>query len=384
MAAISTACGARRVAVALGCLTFVTACGEGDAGSARNGGAAGAGGNAASGGGDGNGPTGGTGGAVTPVCGDAHCDVRESCIACPDDCGACPSGPGIEKRCTELGPGCVCSEPLNTAAHDGGDMTWSSGFMNFDDSPTSTECWPSDHLQGGENYCDSGHDMVPAASQSAFLPPGHSLSFLFHQFGNGGICHVAHPGIIEMPGMTYCIRHYRRYDAATTWPADPNQQQKVATIGALQENTTDQILNAQISMSVDATIHTRFDGYLFDSPNDFQSLGDMESDCVNNFCRFEICFDYSAEPGEVGAGRVRLRKTRVAPGSGETTVFKPIGNMLQPNGLNSPSSGPAGMALYVQNIYAETYSTHFITTRVLPEDRNFWPGAACEVEGDCP
>jgi len=290
---------------------------------------------------------------------------------------------GTEARCTGLGSACICGEPLNTNSHDGGNTSWPTGTMNFDDSPPSTDCYPSDHLSGVENYCSSGHNTVTAASQSAFLPSGHSLSYVFHQFGTGGICHITHPAISEMPGMTYCIRAYRRYDAATTWPTDSSMQQKVATIGGTLIGTTDQILNAQISLDVNADIHTRFDGYLFDAPIDFQSLGNMQNDCVNNFCRFEICFDYSAQPGEVGAGRVRLRKTRVAPASGQTTVSKPIGNVLRPNGITFPGGDPNGLALYVQNIYAETYNTHFMVVKQRPENRTFWIGPACEVEGGC-
>ncbi len=70
------------------------------AGTAAGGVATSAGTNAGGGGSAGNGGTGaGTGGvAVVPdavVCGDATCDLSESCTSCAQDCGACPSLPAF-------------------------------------------------------------------------------------------------------------------------------------------------------------------------------------------------------------------------------------------------------------------------------------------------
>jgi len=298
------------------------------------------------------------------------------------------SGGSTEDLCTTLGSSCLCGEPLNTNTHDGGSANWpTSGerFFNFDDSPSATECWPT---LNGENYCNSQFFAPLAVSAEAGkLPSGHTLSYVMHHIGVAA-CHVTHPAMVEAPDVTYCARAYRRWDASqeaplATEPPDPPAQQKVLTIGGAPSGTND-FLNAQISLDVGGDLHTRFDGVWFDSPNDFQSLGNL-TDCKDNYCRFEICVDYSA----IGEGRVRMRRTKVSPGDGSTnTVFKPIGNTLRPGGISFVPQ-PNGVSLYAQtsvvqpNFIGDSYNTHFLVTHVRPENRNFWIGPACEVEGGC-
>ena len=286
------------------------------------------------------------------------------------------SNAATEAACVALGSQCLCGEPLNTNTHDGGNATWTPGFFNFDDSPSASECWPT---LAGENYCSSQvFSPVTAGSESGKLPSGNTLSYVLHHIGQG-VCHVTHPAIVEAPNVTYCARAYRRWDATTQIPDGSSlQQQKILTIAGAPSGTND-FLNAQISLDNLGDIHTRFDGNLFDSPPDFSSLGNITPDCINNYCRFEICVDYSA----TGEGRVRLRRTRVSPGDGTTnTVLKPVGNTLQPSGINL-IAGPNGVSLYAQSIIANSYNTHFLVTHTRPENRSFWIGPACEVEGNC-
>jgi hypothetical protein len=114
-------------------------------------------------------------------------------------------------------------------------------------------------------------------------------------------------------------------------------------------------------------------------------LGNARADCVNNFCRFEVCIDYSA----IGEGRARHRMTRISPAGGQqVTVFKPVGKALRPNGIDM-SQLPTGWSLFGQALdngsggnYI-TYNTHIMYGHVRPENRNFWIGPACEVEGGC-
>jgi hypothetical protein len=298
---------------------------------------------------------------------------------------------GSEQRCVELGSNCVCGEPLNTATHDGGSAIWSTSggqYFNPDDSPSGTQCFPGNgngkpgQPWNTEIYCSAmTFTPVPASSEAGKLPSGHSLSYVIHHAGDGGICHVSHPRIEEAVDVTYCIRSYRRYDATSYVPQNSLEQQKIQTIGGNIPNTND-VLNAQLSVDVNGDIHTRFDGNLFNAPIDFQSLGNIVTDCTNNYCRFETCWDYSA----IGEGRVRFRRTNVPPGSGSAIVFKPVGSILRPSGLSLDGPGPNGISLYSQgpsgSLY-NSYNTHFIVTRVRPEDRSFWPGPACEVEGGC-
>jgi len=291
-----------------------------------------------------------------------------------------------EALCTTLGSGCHCGEPMNTATHDGGNADWSTGggrLYNFDDSPSSSECWPA---LNGENFCSS-QTFAPlvASAEAGKLPDAHTISTVLRHVGVG-VCHITHPAIVEAPNVTMCARYYRRWDASqenplAVIPPDEPAQQKVLTIGGAPSGTND-FLNAQISMGVGGDIHTRFDGNFFDAPVDFQGLGNI-TDCKNNYCRFELCVDYAAN----GEGRVRMRRTKVSPGDGSTnTVFKPVGNVLRPGGMNFVGQ-PNGVSLFAQasalqpNFIGNSYNTTFLLARIRPENRNFWIGPATEVEG---
>jgi hypothetical protein len=163
-------------------------------------------------------------------------------------------------------------------------------------------------------------------------------------------------------------------------PQSDLEQQKILTIGGVELPSG--YITIQISMSAGGNVHTRFDGDYWNAIPDFQSLGNM-SECINNFCRFEACMDVSA----AGEGRARFRMTRLPPGSGQVSVVsKPVGTVLHPSGINVQGVAGAGAAMYGQNGAPEgynTYNSHFIITKVRPENRSFWPGPACEVEGGC-
>jgi hypothetical protein len=309
---------------------------------------------------------------------------------------------GTEERCAGLGSQCLCAEGLNTATHDGGSSDWSTAGgarYNPDDSPANKQCYPPNTLSGPEFYCISTL-LAPISAnsgQGAFLPPGNSLSFVLKHVG-AGVCNLDHmvvrePAPATTGGATHCLRYYRRIDPAWHVPVDANEQQKVLTIGGFVPPGgfppgpgQGGFLTAQISTDVGGTIDTRFDGNLFNSSGGVSGahLGNMVTDCTNNYCRFEVCLDYSAS----GEGRVRQRQTKVAPGSGQFEYRFPAGDVAQPQGLDLSAGGgglgwfgqinePVGSQAYID------FATHFIHTRVSPEDRTFWPGAACEVEGGC-
>jgi len=285
---------------------------------------------------------------------------------------------GTEARCTALGVNCICGEQMNGSPNITGMQGDGGAFIDFADSPASTDCYPRLASSGGENFCYSGNfSAVTSSSQSAFLPPGHALSFLFRQAG-AGVCHIgSNPNIVEAADMTYCMRSYRRNDAASHVPQNSLEQQKILTIGGVEPPNG--FITIQLSMDVGGDVHTRFDGDYWNAPIDFQGLGNM-SQCIGNFCRFEACMDVSA----TGEGRARFRMTRLSPGSGQVTVVnKPVGTVLRPSGVNVQGVAGGGDAMYGQNGNYITYNSHFIITKVRPENRSFWPGPACEVEGGC-
>jgi hypothetical protein len=305
---------------------------------------------------------------------------------------------GAERRCSELGSNCVCSEPLNSNTHDGGKTNWEWGspglFYNMDDSDNATGCYP--RLPQTEMYCSSSPGMapVPASSESRFLPAGNTLSYVMRHKG-GGICHINHPPFTLEPstGTTFCIRHYRRWDAASELPgpftATTEPQQKVTTIGGCREGTIAgggcDFLKLQVSMGpegpngVRGNISGGADSSWIGTTNNFPFFGNAKQDCSNNYCRFEVCVDQ----GKDGFLRHRRRSVEVSPGNGENHVFEARGTVARP-ASTWVTPGPGGLMFFGQFTPGLIdYATHYIVVRLPYEDPNFWPGPACEVEGGC-
>ncbi len=295
-----------------------------------------------------------------------------------------------ERRCGELGSACICSEPLNTGTVDGG-RPWptqcpaaSEGACRVDpdDSPSATECPGESYGSGGQAVIALGTPPITVTSAATQpLPSGNALTWVLTR-ASGDTAKITAPDVNEPPNTTYCSRSYQRWDAASPIPgsgtAVANSQYKLATIGGVDPNGNHNPV--QTGAIQGGSIFTRFDGSWFNAPEDFQTMGNM-SECVSNFCRFEMCIDFGAD----GIGRARFRKAVLPPGTAKTyTVTKPAGTtarsvMKFSGGYNDP------LQWYSQEIGGLTirYATHVMVAKHAPVDGSWWIGAACEVEGGC-
>src|SRR5262249_51046692 len=153
-------------------------------------------------------------------------------------------------------------------------------------------------LANVEAFCSSSPGMMPvtASSQSAYLPAGNTLSYVLRHRGDG-VCHISQPGFTlnRSTGTTFCMRHYRRWDASSAMPGPQNgtqePQQKVATIAAYNAGLGKYF---KVQMSVQASsvcgagcISGGADMDWAGLGNTFPNFGSAAKDCTNNFCRVE-------------------------------------------------------------------------------------------------
>lgn len=295
-----------------------------------------------------------------------------------------------EQRCSELGLGCLCSEPLDSGTVNGG-QTWpraSCGdggvcYADPDDSPDSTECPGEDRRGHALTWVsDMSSYAVPASSQP--LPSGHSISWILRVDG-GGIGHLTGPDILESKSVSVCLRSYQRWDPSSAIPdagtATGNSQIKVSTIGGLTPNG--QHNPFQMSVVANGSIGTRADSVWYNCPPDFAALGTMQ-ECQNNFCRFEMCLDLP----DSGLLTARFRKTVLAPSPQAGRVYewaKPQCQNVR-NEIDLRGGYNSILEFYIQNVPGPTvrYMSHGIMMKQRPADPNFWPGPAYEIEGGEP
>jgi hypothetical protein len=210
------------------------------------------------------------------------------------------------------------------------------------------------------------------------------------------ICHISNPNFRfeKSTGGTYCIRHYRRWDAASEMPGQPGPggaepQQKITTIGACADTGSgcrpEGGIKVQFSISPNTNgsvgqINGGSDTHWTGIPAAIPDFGNARRDCTNNYCRFEACIDYGTD------GYFTSRRRMVEVGSGEV---HPPGGFTQHGTVSRPSANYIltfnnGLMLfgqYTPNLI--DYASHFLVVQLPYEDSSFWPGPACEFEGGC-
>lgn len=291
-----------------------------------------------------------------------------------------PAGAG-EKRCSDLGSDCICSEPLNTNTVDGGQSWAHDIYLDPDDSPNATEC--EGETGDGKALTDvtQGFRAVNVSGQP--LPPGHSLSWVLRKDG-GGVSVLRGPDIDEPSNTTYCNRSYQRWDPASAIPgagsATANSQYKVSNMGGKDPNGNHNPF--QLAVVQTGSIFVRADSNWFNCPVDFQGFSNGQQNCTNNFCRFETCLDHKIN----GKAQFRARLTYLAPHpqAGQSFVItKPECLIAQSRMTFQDANDPMGW--YAQELSGPSirYATHALTAKHTPQDSSWWPGPACEVEGGC-
>lgn len=289
---------------------------------------------------------------------------------------------GAEELCTELGSDCICSEPFNGSTVDGGNpwpglCTIGTCRPDADDSPDATECVDWEVNNGGTL------GTISSAGQS--LPSGHSLTWVLRGIQPGSTAmHHRFPQVNESPNVTVCSRSYQRFDPSAPQPSSDssvNAQYKVHSFGGLASDGS--AMTFQISIKGGGGIHTRADSTYWDCPPSSDGLGHM-NECRNNWCRFEVCLDYSSG----GYLTVRHRKTELdpSPNAGRTmTVVKtqcttPHSSLV----VGSNATFNRAPSFYAQHLSgpAIRYASHAIMTKRRPMTSSYWIGAAAEIEGN--
>jgi hypothetical protein len=282
------------------------------------------------------------------------------------------AGASPEQRCTELGNQCICSEPMQTTTHDGGKpyVFAASGIPTDPDDTSTKEC---------PEFGYRGNIGVIASAEDGFLPPGHSVSYVFKQSGSGEVRLYA-PDVNEPPNSTYCIRSYHRYDPTTTRPnasynsSTGNSQYKAITIGGLYLNAHNPI---QMGETSGGTFY-RFDSALYGGGPQ-PTYGSMD-ECRTNWCRYEQCADFDSG----GHLRVRQRKVVLARNADPIAheYIRPTSSISQP--IFQLTGGYVWIIeTFIQNVPPPNifYFTYGMAAHKQPMDGNFWIGPADEVEG---
>jgi hypothetical protein len=123
---------------------------------------------------------------------------------------------GNEARCDELGPNCICSEPMNTA-------TWVdvSGGQFFNPADTTTkQCSSSGVATGGALEDGSGfgdYAAVSTGEQITNLPAAHTNTYVLKMDDGTGGQAFGHKYSGSDPTALRAIRFYKYYSASPAY-----------------------------------------------------------------------------------------------------------------------------------------------------------------------
>jgi len=285
---------------------------------------------------------------------------------------ACSAGShGEERRCTELGEQCLCSEPLDN----------DDRYAKYHDPSDSTtrECGALDATRGGEGTAD-----LPVA-----FPEGASASHAFYiesdRGSNGKLTYTFPADPFDLTGKTLCARHYTLFGKDHAPPGNI----KIARIGhpdgaafqSLWEGRDDENASPKVNVIADpGGVGSRIDCSLpVSGPRD-QML--VFADCRDHWCRLEICMEHDARSGE---HMFRARWTQV----GGDRVHELRGNCgARPTPTSRILGGQAAILEYTTTgpPYTEggpRYLSHAMLA-IVPHDPDFWIGPASEIEPSSP
>lgn len=279
------------------------------------------------------------------------------CVLAICACGATSSE---EKRCSELGDYCLCSEPL-----DNDDVY----LPHHDPSDSTTkECGVMDAARGGIGTSDLPVRLSPSAkTRYAFKIENDGWS-------NGWLSYRFPSDPLDVTGKTLCVRHYALYGRGRK-PANI----KIARIGHPDGTAWQSAWNGPPQLSVIGTLGAPRNYVDCNIPVvDPSNLVEFD-DCQDHWCRFEICAEHDPKTGE---HMFRARWTQV----GGAHSHESRGNCgAQPSPRSWIVGGSAAVLEYTTEPGAaggSRYLSHAMLV-LRPYDPNFWIGAACEVEGGC-
>jgi hypothetical protein len=307
------------------------------------------------------------------------------------DCSADAAGAPPERRCVELGSGCVCAEALDFA----GEVPPST-FFDPPDS-TSRECtqagqrppWLPVFLRlGGRGVVPGGPDGAPA------LPAGATSKHVLKENGSGGSDHIMNDldqdgsgGRLDVTGKTLCIRGYVSYSQDHPLPGNI----KIARMGNAGAGLAWQsswgsgtglgnspIVSFIADFQADGTVDVDCNLAAAASPDPI-TFGD----CRGHWCRYEICADHPP----AGVPSVRARFLQVG-GPSHTELGPEMAYCHQR--LPAVTSLQVKGQLVIMDLHGEAlagpaetgarFLSHGLVT-LTPYDSTFWPGPARELEG---
>ena len=278
------------------------------------------------------------------------------------------AGP-VEDRCTELGAGCLCSEPLRYTS--GGRLV-----EGRDEDPPDSEGAGAKECAGGNALGLEVNEvelvsMVDNASGLDFpgrLPPDYVLKMTATTDDGNNDWRILGNLPTGVSGETVCSRSYQRFANNLSVVRDAESNLRIK----LQEAIIKQP-KSDLAIELELVAGS---GGLGINPDcdDFPRL-DFQVEGRTSWIRHEVCYDVSAE-----SVTTRQRATLIETGQSEIrTCTKQIAT-------------PADFLNYqIANLYLQTggdrhlagsrYVTYAIQTRG-PLDPQFWPGAALELEAD--
>jgi hypothetical protein len=289
-----------------------------------------------------------------------------------------------ERKCIELDASCVCNEPLNTNQHSRG-TAWGSGVFDPTDSSAAKSC-------GSVDVPSSTATPIAAGTISSVLPAGHSLSYVLQVAGGASGQIYGDSWSVAGPGKTMCGRSYRRWTPDSGIPSDggdSQNQMKIITSGGFASWYEPWQISWGGGSRALGSQNIRFDtsfwpgGANLVSPASWAHAGlagfRPDQNCINNFCRFEICVDWLADC----TARARFRAVPVSPGSGIVYGAERTGAGANCNALNMSNNGLSLINFWSSGFSQKTQNSHAIQVNLSTLDTSYWPGAACEVEGGC-
>ena len=268
-----------------------------------------------------------------------------------------------ESRCSELGSGCVCSEPLNASA-----SFPANSNINPPDS-TTKECGG-----GAPLVSTGGGAVVPEFG----MPAGNSVNYVWRldspnfSYTNA----ILYGNTMTVPAGTLCTRLYQTFSSDFPELDTPSRAklQEFGIGGAYQqtewyESGSSRLADAFVMFGIDQSVGS------FGVPNPGTQTGPIIhlSDCRSSWCRVEQCLDV-ASTGTI-TGRVRI--TVLNTGAVETLTSAPAIHL-----------GSANVdKVWIGNLYRQNssagyrYISHGMEAFWSTPSASNWIGKAYEVEG---
>lgn len=293
---------------------------------------------------------------------------------------------GVEKRCTDLGANCVCSEPLDTT-EDFAELPGST--VDFADSPSTHECnFVSGGAFGSERT--SADFSMQLAASVAPMPAGSTVTRVMQLVG-GGNNYLYGRAFATASDQRICLRYYMRVS---------NDFSGAGTPGGGCQSERNKVMQFAFGQSRLIQMEERSDfGSGCYGPGTYKNFwlpshadptgtpGQFTidwDDCnsATGWCRFELCAEGDLDAGTginiegritaIAVAKDEIRNTRTSGTWSPGVPFGGFAEGVSADIFHGQGSGPVG----------SKWISHFMQA-AWPTAAGQWIGPACEVEGGC-